>query len=299
MCMISKEVETVNDTKIFCGLNTNKTKQFTVYANKVNNVSDNNAMVLPVPFPESVTFHDLSNYKKFFDDCDDCFYLPQPKSLGFRGVMSNSYSMNDSFKSKTLEVFNVGSYKVSLAKSLQDLRRVNVNVFDLSSGLEEILKQNYANSHFGFIICKLVRGNESYHPFAYSHKIFNAKVFIPTKHYHDESNVFSNNNNQGIGLFADAYGWTNNRGNKRSYDNSMADDWGHDIYLYNVDINSNQEAKRMNTSKYLWDRENKIKFGKLDFDLDRNCNDFQKVQINGSNPNIDLILYASTEYLTD
>jgi hypothetical protein len=49
----------------------------------------------------------------------------------------------------------------------------------------------------------------------------------------------------------------------------------------------------MNTSKYLWDGENKIKFSKLDFDLDRNCRNFQKVQINGSNPNIDLILYSS------
>jgi hypothetical protein len=291
--MISKEVETVNDTKIFCGLNSNRTRQITVYANTVNNISDNNAMVLPVPFPESVEFHDLSNYKKFFDDCEDCFYLPQTKSFGSRGMMlTNSYV--DSYEAKTLKVFNVGSYKVSLAKNLSDLKRVNKNVFDLSSGLESILRQYYSNSHFGFIICKLVRGNESYHPFAYSHKIFNSKVFIPTKHYHDESQTYFNQGMNTMGLFADVQGWINPNQNKRkSYDDSYADDWGHDIYLYNVDINSNQEAKKMNTSKYLWDGENKIKFSKLDFDLDRNCRNFQKVQINGSNPNIDLILYSS------
>lgn len=295
MCLISKEVETVNDTKIFCGLNSNKTKQITVYANTINNISDNNAMVLPVPFPESVEFHDLSNYKKFFEDCDDSFYLPQTKSFGSRGLSANSYSMVDSFNSKPLKVFNVGSYKVSLAKSLQDLNRVNTNVFDLSSGLETILRQNYSNSHFGFIICKLVRGNESYHPFAYSHKIFNSKVFIPTKHYHDESKNMFNNGFNGLGMFADVQGWINTKNNgKRSHDDSYADDWGHDIYLYNIDVNSNEEAKQMNTSRYEWDGSNKIKFGRLDFDLDRNCKKFQKVQINGNNPNIDLILYSAT-----
>lgn len=288
MCMISKAVETVNDTKIFCGLNSGKTKQITIYANTINNVSDNNAMVLPVPFPETVNFHDMSNYKHFFEDCENCFYL-QP-SYSNRGA-TLEYSTNDSAKSKTLKVINVGSYKVSLAKSLKDLKRVNRNVFDLSIGLEEILKKNYTNSKFGFIICKLVTGSESYHPFAYSHKIFNSKIFIPTKHYHEELNYNNFNQNQGMSMFADAYGWTNNN-KKRSHDESYADDWGHDIYLYNVDINSNSEVKRMNTSKYVWNNDNRIKFNKISFDLDRKCENFQKVQINGSNPNIDLILYG-------
>lgn len=286
MCLISREVETVNNTKIFCGLNANKTKQLTVYANTVNNISDNNAMVLPVPFPHSVNFHDLSNYKKFFEDCEDCFELPVTKSLS-RGV---TYSMNsvDSFGMKSLKVIDVGSYKVSLAKSLNDLNRVNRNVFDLSEGLANILKRDYSNQHFGFIICKLARGNESYHPFAYSHDIFNQKVFIPTKHYHDDSRRTVD----GLLSMYSTFGQNlNNNLNKYKNDN-YADDWGHDIYLYNVNIDSNREVKQMDKSRYLWTHENKIKFSKLDFDLDRRCQNFKKVQINGSHPNIDIILSA-------
>jgi hypothetical protein len=302
MCMISQEVETVNDTKIFCGLNSNKNKQITVYSNTVNNISNNNAMVLPVPFPESVTFHNLENYKTFFKDCEDCFYL-QSNSYGMRGITTNSFNDCLESKSQSLKVFDVGSYKVSLAKNLNDLKRVNKSVFDLSSGLDEILRKNYANPHFGFIICKLAEGNETYHPFAYSHSIFNKKVFIPTKHYHKESD---NNNYFNTGSdFASAQGWSGNlisgnditsvnRKNMSSHssNDSYADDWGHDIYLYNVDIKSNNDVKQMNTSKYAWNNENKIKFQKLDFPLDKNCVEFRKVQINGRHKNVDLILQS-------
>jgi len=275
--MISKEIETVNDTKIFCGLNSNQTKQITIYSNKVNNISDNNAMVLPVPFPESVNFHDMTNYKTFFDDCESCFYLPMLTNSSL-----NSYSKSYNILEKDmLKVFNVGSYKVSLAYSLDDLCRINKNVFDLSRGLKETLKENYTNSNFGFIICKLVNGYESYHPFAYSHKIFNSKVFIPTKHYHKERNFQINN------MFQNTYNLVN-----PFQDNSYADDWSHDIYLYNIDINTNTKVQQMNTSKYRWNNNNKINLRKLHFDLDTNCKSFQKVQINGSHPNIDLILYG-------
>lgn len=294
MCMISKEVETVNNTKIFCGINSSKTKQITIYANTVNNVSDNNAMVLPTPFPDSVEFHNLSNYKNFFEDCEDCFYLPELKSRSIT-LSTNSSLMQDGLNSNILKVFNVGSYKVSLAKKLSDLKRVDSKVFDLSSGLEEILKCNYFNSHFGFIICKLVKGNESYHPLAYSHKIFNSKVFIPTKHYHDESKKMYNiefNENGFFHNFHELETINSKNNGKRSHDDLYADDWGHDIYLYNININSNEEVKKMNTSKYKWKRNNKINFEKLDFDLDENCRNFCKVQINGTHPNIDLILYS-------
>lgn len=294
MCLISRKVENVNNTKIFCGVDKNQSKQITVYANTVNNVSDNNAMVLPVPFPETVKFHDLSNYKNFFNDCADCFYLPKTKGVS-RALMLNGNSDTYSFNMDSLKVIDVGSYKVSLAESLNDLHRVNKNVFDLSEGLADILKKNYSNSNFGFIICKLAKGNESYHPFAYSHNIFNSKIFIPTKHYHDDSN----NQNEYQGMFADAYSWANKSNDfmKKTNDDSYADDWGHDIYLYNIDINSNQEVKKMNKSRYLWEGSNKIQFSKLGFALDKKLYNFKKVQINGSNPNIDLILHASKEHV--
>ena len=121
-----------------------------------------------------------------------------------------------------------------------------------------------------------------------------------TKHYHDDShseNILDNYsylneqfNSSNLATFDNNYPRPNKQ--KKSYDDLYADDWGHDIYLYNVDIESNNNASNMNTSRYIWNDQNNIKFGKLDFDLDRNCRKFQKVQINGSNPNIDLILYG-------
>ena len=284
MCMISEEIESVNNTKIFCGLNAKLTKQLTIYSNDVNNISNNNAMVLPVPFAESVNFYDLSNYKNFFEDCDKCF----ESRIDGNALRSLSYS-NDCFND-SLEVHDIGSYKVSLAHNLSDLHRVNKNVFHLSEGLDKILKKNYSNSHFGFIICKLSKGNESYHPFAYSHKIFNSKVFIPTRHYHGQHENDSNNGTFGMGTFADALNWSNFK--KAILDDDYADDWDHSIYLYNVNINSNAEVKKMNKSRDEWNKKNKINFNKLEFDLDKNCREFKKLKISGSNPNIDLILFA-------
>ena len=74
MCMISKEIKAVASTQLFCGVNKEKTKQITIYANTVDNVIKNNAMVLPVPFPTSVVFHNLEKYKDFFSDCQNSFY---------------------------------------------------------------------------------------------------------------------------------------------------------------------------------------------------------------------------------
>jgi hypothetical protein len=126
MCLISEPVESVSDTKIFCGVNKEKTKQYTVYCNKVNNISNNNAMVLPVPYPNTVEFHDLSNYKNFFNDCESHFRNFEDDG-GYFGVTLNSRS--------TLQVHDIGSYKVSLAMNLEDLQRVDENVFSLSNGL--------------------------------------------------------------------------------------------------------------------------------------------------------------------
>lgn len=98
MCIISGEIESVYKTKIFCGVNREKNRQLTVYANSVKTNMTNNAMILPVVFPDSLQFHDLQNYSHFFDDCNVAFNT-------FRGS-SNSFN-NDSAELKTLKVFSV------------------------------------------------------------------------------------------------------------------------------------------------------------------------------------------------
>lgn len=296
MCLISEPVEEVSNTQLFCGLNSNKTKQITIYANDVNNISHNNAMILPVPFPDSVKFHNLESYANFFDDCKSCFYNPNQMLYKSRSLNA-TFSMNCT---DSLEVVDVGSFKVSLAKNLSDLQRVNKNVFTLSNGLSSILGKHY-NDHFGFIICKLSKGKEKYHPFAYSHKIFNNKVFLPTKHYHDGQHVSMSdsllNNNIGANqIVMQTLQNTNlflQRQNNNNYDDRYADDWDHVVYLHNVDIHSNSEVDQMDQSVFKWNNKVNIKFNKLDFPLDRNCKLFKKAIIRGRHSNIDVILKSA------
>lgn len=182
MCLISTEVQNVSKTKILIAPNYNKTRQLTVYSNFVSNISDSNAMVLPVPLPNSIEFIDLSNYTNLFEDCAKCFYNPyRGRSLN---LSTNSFNTKDD---KPLEVFNVGSYQVSLAKNLEQISRVDSRIFKLSDGLKQTLEMFYYQPYWGFIICKLAKGPESYHPFGYSHDIIDNKIYIPTRHYHQEA----------------------------------------------------------------------------------------------------------------
>jgi hypothetical protein len=74
-----------------------------------------------------------------------------------------------------------------LAKSLEQISQVDTKVFKLSNGLKETLEMFYFQPYWGFIICKLAKGSESYHPFGYSHNIIDKKIYIPTRHYHQEA----------------------------------------------------------------------------------------------------------------
>ena len=181
MCMISNEIESVSNTKILVAPNHDKTRQLTVYSNYVSNVSESNAMVLPVPLPQTLQFIDLSNYDNLFEDCAKCFYNPyKSKSLSYS---TNSANTKDD---KPLQVFNIGSYKVSVAMNLEQIGKVDSRVFNLSPGLNQVLNTFYYQPYWGFIICKLNSGPESYHPLAYSHQIIDNKIYIPTRHYHQE-----------------------------------------------------------------------------------------------------------------
>lgn len=179
--MISNEIESVSNTKILVAPNHNKTRQLVVYSNYVSNVSESNAMVLPVPLPQTLQFIDLSAYADLFEDCAKCFYNPhQSKSLNYS---TNSYNTKDD---KPLQVFNVGSYKVSVAMNIEQISKVDSRIFKLSPGLAQTLNTFYYQPYWGFIICKLNSGTESYHPLAYSHQIIDSKIYIPTRHYHQE-----------------------------------------------------------------------------------------------------------------
>jgi len=286
MCIIADEIESVSKTKIFVATNPTKTRQITVYSNFVNSVVNNNAMILPIPSSQNVDFIDLSNYKDIFDDCKSSFY-----DLNFSlGMRTKSFSMNSK---NILPVFNVGSYQVSLALNFEQLSNVNKNVFQLRDDLKKMLYEFYSNPNWGFIICKLSKGPEEYHPFAYSHNIVDNKLFMPTRHFHVEStNKTQINNNMWMdGTSMSNYSFINTNTNTNTNTNAykkIADDWEHDIYIVNFDINKNQYITQFNSCKDVWSNENNVNYSKIRFNFDK-CNSFTKLVINGTHPNIDII----------
>lgn len=277
MCIISNSVSKVSDTKILVAVNEKTDRQLVVYSNKVDNASQNNAMILPVPMPETVKFINLSEYKNIFDDCKKSFYNPG------RGInLSNGFEVSSK---GLLEVFSIGSYVVSLAKSLSDLRRVDQSVFHLTEGCEGLLKNDYSDPVWGFIICKLNDGLEKYHPFAYSHQLMDT-IFVPTKHYHDHKVLkgFKYNNANIVNSPMFSTFSNNNVLNKYEF----ADDWNHEIYLINVK-NANTIPKSMNSCHEMWNRKLFLNKNLIDFDFGEVTN-FNKVVIEGSHKNIDLLL---------
>ena len=275
MCIISNPVASVSNTKILVAINSSSNRQFTVYSNNVANISNNNAMILPVPYPQTVKFHDLTNYENLFDDCKKCFEFPVYESHVFT---NDTLSMNIA---NSLEVFNVGGYQVSLAMSLNDIKRVNSNVFTLSYGCDELLTEEYNNPIFGFIICKMANNRKDYHPFGYSHNIYNNLLFIPTKHYHSHNNFLSYNNSniENYRMFRNLMDPINK--------NTIVDDWAHEIYLYNATAKNNIDFINMSKNNYRWTGDNKLKLDYIDFDFGE-LKHFEKHKIDGHQKNIDL-----------
>jgi hypothetical protein len=184
--MISLPVEQVSKTNIFVGLNSNKSRQLTIYSNHVTNYSNANAMVIPVSNPSTVKFHDISHMKNFFANVDKSF-IRQVSLLFNSSFSTNSYSADSARSKAKLEVFSVGSYRVSLVPKLSELKLLDKDVFVLSDGLATKLSTYYKEDYWGFIVFVLAKESKDYHPFAYSHDVIDGNIYIPTRHYHDHA----------------------------------------------------------------------------------------------------------------
>lgn len=272
MCIISNNVNAVAKTKLLVAVNLKTNKQFVVYSNIVDNEISNNAMILPVPNPTSVKFHNLTSYPNIFDDCEKMFEKHLSKSCKH---------MRYNISSNMLEVFNVGSYKVSIAHSIEDIKRINTNEFSLLPGCESMLFENYSNPIYGFIICKLNIGNQNYHPFGYSHNLpRNKKVFIPTKHYHPHNNLNFNENMSTLkySLYQD------------EKLKMPKEEWDHDIYLFNISSkNNNNNILVPRGVLYEWNKTFNINSDLANFDFE-NIYRASRYRVVGKLNNEDLIL---------
>src|SRR5689334_10282835 len=136
MCIFNEDAS-VNNTKIFVGKTSDGKHQLTVYANSVDAThlkksSPKNAMILPFPVPRELVGNvtlgahkvsanadivqvlDLTDYTKFFQDCEACF--PQKNSMS-RGMWLSS-GLSDE-ECDLLEVVQIGGYNVSVARTLE------------------------------------------------------------------------------------------------------------------------------------------------------------------------------------
>ena len=240
MCVINGPVTSVNATKILAIPSNDGTRQFTVYANKVDTAADN-AMILPVPFPDSVKFHDLSTYSEIFADLDKCFESTQRLSRR----LSNSRSV--------LAVHRVGSYEASIVPSLDDFDRLS-DTFKLSLDVATMLTADYTSiqgSPAGFIVCKLNQGAHDYHPFAYSHNRPCEKLFIPTKHFHSHGSEGTSTSEPDVSIKYSASSFMDpapvrGRGKGHGmFHSKHGDDWDHIIYTAATELNTHDRDERV------------------------------------------------------
>jgi hypothetical protein len=197
MCIITSTVDSVSGTQIYVSSDETYRRQITIYSNRVDTPIEN-AMILAVPNPSSISFINFKHYSKVFDDLASCFGYNFPaRALGASATRSHS----------TLPVYSVGSYNASILETLNDFDRLNEEVYEVNSGLIDFLQRKYGSSGLGFIVCQLKSGNHTYHPFAYTHhQHANGQLFVPTMHYHAHS-----------------------YSSKRADDDYEAD-WGHIVY---------------------------------------------------------------------
>lgn len=178
MCIFAMPVQSVTDTRIYVAPNVNLDRQLTVYEMSVTLRTPGNAMILPVPGDvNTVELVDLSKAKDILEKLDAAFeFDPYSRSLS-RGLTKSV--TNDSL---TLQVFEVGSYKVSLAATLDDLDRLDPEVFTVSDEAKAALRSSTRDGKFGFVVATLTQSGP-YHPLAYIHDS-EGPLFVPTRHEH-------------------------------------------------------------------------------------------------------------------
>ena len=237
--MISGTIEKVSNTKILAA-NIGNNRQLTVYSNDIQLTGTQIPVAMILPYPKGkrpiqiVETNPLDS--GFFKDIDACF----PYS-GNWGVKTFGMNPRSAKSAEYLPVLRSGSYQYSLANSTQDLMRINPDVFRIKPDLQSLL-QAYENKHFAFVVC-IIDSSASYSPFAYITDIVNSQVFVPTKHYHEHTNTFSDGfaNN----LLSNVY---------RSFGKTTGvadmEDWDHSIYLINTGQPGNAVSHFENNKRY-------------------------------------------------
>ena len=171
MCIFTGNVDTVNNTKIFCR-DDNGTHML-VYQMSAE-IPVEMAMVLPVPaadVEDSISFINLENYEDFFKDMEDLF-----------PVLSDTKGCACAGSCGLLKVHDVGNFIASYLPRLKDIGRLDKR-FQLPYHCWSHLPK-YDN--FGYAVFKLKPGRSKRQAMAYCFKSTHPEfLFYPTVHIHD------------------------------------------------------------------------------------------------------------------
>lgn len=184
MCIFAAPVKNVAATKILVAPLEGGC-QLTCYATTVE-ANSPNAMILPVPLPdpsaaEQVSLVNLQSVDFLFADLDKAF----PVAKRDPNSRLKSAPKARAMKMDYLEVQRCGSFKVSIAPTLLDLKRIDRTQLPLASEVEALLQDEYG-SDFGFVVCMFQKG-EPMHPMGYVAPVVDDTLFVPTKHEHGDS----------------------------------------------------------------------------------------------------------------
>lgn len=200
MCIFNRPVIEVSQTKILVSPTVDD-RALVIYENKVKRSGGSgfddqirvpsleslkgpkNAMILPAPLKQEhdIVMVDLSDPESFsFSDCEKCF-------LTARRVQKEYWQTESSrgARSAFLEVVSVGAYQVSIAKNLEDIKRIDPSVFKVEENIYHLLSSHYRKG-FGFVICCFDPNlGVKAHPIAYvCDKEDNGNLFVPCRHEH-------------------------------------------------------------------------------------------------------------------
>lgn len=147
-------------------------RQLICFSNEVFNKTSDNIMILPVPNPSTVKFHNLIPTASFFNDLDSNFFkVSRQETKGIEVPLPILYNVSTPTWVKYEEI----SVFTSIEELCSSVHNIN----------EDILRSKYPKS-FGFVVCKLnqnITEPLKYWPIAYSFDIYKStSVFLPTLH---------------------------------------------------------------------------------------------------------------------
>eukprot|EP01080_Neovahlkampfia_damariscottae_P011717 gene11717-5056_t len=305
MCIFTGRVD-VQGTNIFVAHSNKGTRQVTIYENivhikkngKKQKTTTSQAMILPVPLNsgEKVELIDLSLEPEFFTECENCF-------------RSNTKQKRNrvSYKGVHLEVKQVGGYKCSIAENIDDILKINPDVFTLPEDIHELLSKHYSKG-FAFVCCLFDSNILKTHPIGFVHSVIGKnQLFVPTRHEHgSELSVIGKNqlfvptrHEHGSELSGDKKNTVktvkyhqyyihrkhDTLPNKGDVDTNDFATWDHVIYSVNSDVMQGGAKTSENPKRNIEDVISKIPVKGID-----DGKKFHRLKINGTVENVDVIL---------